>query len=315
MSKYTTELRYICETYAGLTESAGLNDVDSIIAAARPKLFNFDYPIFDPAYRETLETKIIEHYYTQELGFETVGRWKLALRATMREIMPTYNALYKDGLTVINPFLPIDIEDTYTKTGESTSENDSQTNDSRNRTGSREDRHAGSNSGSVHDEGTTSGSHNSEDVTEGSITKQSALKNTRWDKFSEAPQGSVSNLESDSYLTNARKITDDGTGSHEATTNDSDVTRTATDTGETENLRTISGTDSSTDTGTSADKETGTSQTSDTGSTHTTEEYILKRVGRNGADVLDILQRLRESFVDIDQMIIADLQPLFMGLW
>ena len=30
MSKYTTEVRFICETASGLTESAGLNDVESL---------------------------------------------------------------------------------------------------------------------------------------------------------------------------------------------------------------------------------------------------------------------------------------------
>ena len=31
MSKYTTELRYICETSASLTESKGYNDIQDIL--------------------------------------------------------------------------------------------------------------------------------------------------------------------------------------------------------------------------------------------------------------------------------------------
>ena len=31
MSMYTTELRYICESYAGLTESAGYNNIENVI--------------------------------------------------------------------------------------------------------------------------------------------------------------------------------------------------------------------------------------------------------------------------------------------
>ena len=39
MSKYTTELRFICESLAGLTESKGYDDVNNIIEAAAPKIF------------------------------------------------------------------------------------------------------------------------------------------------------------------------------------------------------------------------------------------------------------------------------------
>ena len=35
MSKYTTEVRYICEHYAGLNESTGFEDVDEIVETIR----------------------------------------------------------------------------------------------------------------------------------------------------------------------------------------------------------------------------------------------------------------------------------------
>ena len=31
MAKYTTEVRYICESYAGLTESVGYDSIDDVI--------------------------------------------------------------------------------------------------------------------------------------------------------------------------------------------------------------------------------------------------------------------------------------------
>ena len=77
MSDYTTQLRFICESYAGRTEEGSeAHDVDSIIALARPQLFDFAYPIFDEAYKPELETKIMNHFYTQEIGQETVGLFK-----------------------------------------------------------------------------------------------------------------------------------------------------------------------------------------------------------------------------------------------
>ena len=45
MSKYTTELRFICETEAGLSESVGYNGVAEVISKSRPKVFSFDYYI------------------------------------------------------------------------------------------------------------------------------------------------------------------------------------------------------------------------------------------------------------------------------
>ena len=103
MSKYTTELRYICETYAGLDESVGYNSIEEIIAKSRTKIFDFDYPIFDESYREVLETKIIRHFYTREIGFETVGLWKLKLNTKMNEIMVYYNQLYLSEQIKFNP--------------------------------------------------------------------------------------------------------------------------------------------------------------------------------------------------------------------
>ena len=84
MSKYTTEVRYICEHEAGLTESVGYNDIDRVLALSVGKIFDFDYPIFDEAYRNVLNIKILRHFYTREIGFETVGLWKHYLRTKMK---------------------------------------------------------------------------------------------------------------------------------------------------------------------------------------------------------------------------------------
>ena len=62
MSKYTTELRFICEQLTGRTESSGFNSVDDIIMAAAPLIFSFDFPIFDSAYKQELTEKIIRHF-------------------------------------------------------------------------------------------------------------------------------------------------------------------------------------------------------------------------------------------------------------
>lgn len=165
MSMYTTELRYICESYAGLTESAGYNNIENVIKKALPKIFDFDFPIFDEDYRTVIETKIIKHYYTREISEETVGLWKLRLNTKMNEIMPYYNQLYKAWSVDFNPLYDTDITTEHTLDNESTQ--------------------------------TTTG------------------KST--DKFSDTPQGSLQNIENNTYLSNATIVDSNASGTSNST--------------------------------------------------------------------------------------------------
>ena len=105
MAKYTTEVRSICENYANLKESKGYNSIQSILNNSWDKVFDFDFPIFDENYREPLCKKILKHFYTKEIGEETVGLWKLRLDDRMNEIMPYYNKLYESELISIEPLI------------------------------------------------------------------------------------------------------------------------------------------------------------------------------------------------------------------
>lgn len=109
MSKYTTEVRFLCESLTGNTESKGFNDVDEIITQAAPIIFSFDFPIYDESYRLILEKKILRHYYTREICEETYGLWKLRLEDRLNVIMPYYNQLYRSALLAFNPFYDVDL--------------------------------------------------------------------------------------------------------------------------------------------------------------------------------------------------------------
>lgn len=63
-------------------------------------LFDFDYPFYseDLELKESFEDRFIEHYYFHEIGFETVARFKHALRSKLRDVMPYYAQLYKSEL-------------------------------------------------------------------------------------------------------------------------------------------------------------------------------------------------------------------------
>lgn len=70
------------------------------------------YPIFDDAYREQLNNKIIEHFWFREIGQETPQLFKMLLNRTMNEIMPYYNELYKSTLLDYNPLANVDVATT-----------------------------------------------------------------------------------------------------------------------------------------------------------------------------------------------------------
>lgn len=179
MSKYTTEVRYICESKAGLSSSVGANIVDTIIENSRTKIFNFNYPIFDETYRPILEKKILKHYYTREIGLETVGLWQLKLNTVMNEIMPYYNKLYKSELIEFNPLYDTDLKTV--RTVEENTTKDS-TKDSTNVTDN-------NNSVTINNDNTKHGE------SESTINQKNL--------YSDTPQNGITDVESGNYLTNA----------------------------------------------------------------------------------------------------------------
>lgn len=97
MAKYTTELISIIRQFSG-DEDLPIRDQIRISA---PKIFNFDYPIWEESHRQVLNEKILKHYIRHEIAQETFGLWNLFLDTTMNEIMPYYNELY---LTTLEKF-------------------------------------------------------------------------------------------------------------------------------------------------------------------------------------------------------------------
>ena len=79
-----------------------------------------NYPIFDETYRDTLNNKIINHYYFHEIGFETPDRFNHYLGTTMSEIMPYYNQLYESAKLEIEPLVTDNFTETTTRTGDET---------------------------------------------------------------------------------------------------------------------------------------------------------------------------------------------------
>lgn len=111
MSKYTTQLRYICEEKAGLLESTG--DYNKVISESWYKIIKPETVLFDPNYAAVLFPKIIKHYYFDEIAHETVAHFIFRLNTKLDEILPYYNQLYKSALIEFDPLGDTD----YTITG------------------------------------------------------------------------------------------------------------------------------------------------------------------------------------------------------
>ena len=244
MAKYTTELRHICEHLAGLDESEGYNSIATIIEQARPKVFKFNYPIFDEEYRSVLETKILKHYYTREISGESFGIWQLWLDTRLNEIMPYYNKLYLSELIEFNPMYDVDL----TTTRDIAKDSDK----------------SGNTSSNVDEESQYT----------------TADKNDHWDMYQDTPSGGLNGVRQENYLTNARHVTDDTTGSTGGTTGSTDSTGTYSET------------------------------------INDTEDYLEKIVGKTGGkSYSQMLNEFRDTFLNIDTMIINDLSDLFFNLW
>lgn len=331
MSKYTTEVRYICESLAGLRESKGFNDVDEILNIATPQVFNFDFPIFDENYRFALEKKILRHYYTREIGMETYGAWKLKLQDKLCMIMPYYNELYKSATLEFNPFYDVDLTTDHSKETDGTSNTTSKNvrDNIDNTAGKYSDNtinhfneEGASNS---NDSGTSSTSDDgSESHTD---TRSGTNSNTRWDLYSDTPQGGIQgianaedpSLANNGYLTNARKITDSGADS-DTNTGSSSYSKDISNEHEREIANTASkeGTSVSTKNGTTNADRTQkiTDDGKMTGVINNVESYLEHVKGKRGAVTYSkMLKEYRETFLNIDKLVIDELSDLFFGLW
>lgn len=76
------------------------------------------YPIWDEKDRAGLEKKIIDHYYTRQIGFETFGRFKREVNVRMREIMPYYVKIHATTKYEYNPIENYSMEEEFTEDGE-----------------------------------------------------------------------------------------------------------------------------------------------------------------------------------------------------
>ena len=181
MSKYTTELRYICESKAGLTESS--TDYETVINQSYAQIIHPNVHLYDQTYEPVLYKKIIKHYYFDEIAHETVGRFIMRLNLKLEEILPYYNKLYESALLEFNPFYDVD----YTR------------------------------SGTKSDDGTNSATRTDNLNQQRTDNLQNSAQSESMDLYSDTPEGELTGVNDAAYLTNARKINSSASGSNTGT--------------------------------------------------------------------------------------------------
>lgn len=309
LSKYTTEVRYICEQKAGLKASEGAGSVDSIIARSWNQIFTTNCTFFDETYRQILCSKIIKHYYLREISAETVGIWLLWMNTKLEEIMPYYNKLYESALLEFDPFKDVDYTKEHEGAFDGTKDVDGTTTDRLSKSGS---------STTVIDSDIERESEYEDNGTIGdardiSVDSEAHSTGSKSDRYSDTPQGTINNTDvtGDAYLTNVRLIGDQTDGTSSDTTYDNNL-----------QTRDLDGTSNSTESKDETDNTTYSETNTNNGTSATnevvsnTDSYVDHVFGKMSTmPYSDLLQKFRETIINIDLLVIEEFDELFLRLW
>lgn len=312
MAKYTAMIKEFCDQFQDGTKKSS-----ELIELARTELFDFDYPIFDEAYKNVFETHFIRNFYMREIGFETFGLFKFHLETWMIINMPYFNKLFESELIEFDPLINSKVDQTYTKKTDTV--RDSQRNDENN---SSLDRKTTS-------DNTKTGTNT--DHLDSSTDKTSTGKstNTNSQEMNQSDDDFTRDIEADTPDSRLELTTNDGEGVleyaskiKEQNTNNAS-NQTTTGTSDTENS--LNDTESSTQSGThtmnQSDNTIGTesntfndnkiSTTNDT--INTMDDYIQHRTGKIGIQTYSkMLNEFRSTFLRIETKIFDEMNELFM---
>lgn len=118
MAKYTMEIRELISTF-GETEVKSwfeqyeLSDYltpDEIAVINERGVWS----------KEKLTERIIDHYYTREIGSDAIGQWMLFVKDKMHEVMETYAPLIYSSAIKFDPLVNVDYTEKYEGENDST---------------------------------------------------------------------------------------------------------------------------------------------------------------------------------------------------
>lgn len=116
MASYTIELRNVCELYSREEVESWFKDYkleDYLLPEQLEQMQK--YNIWS---KDRLATKIVNHYWMREIGFETPALFSLAVKNTMEEIMQEKLPLIYTMFLNYDPLINVDYTETFKRTAE-----------------------------------------------------------------------------------------------------------------------------------------------------------------------------------------------------
>ncbi len=335
MSKYTTEIRFICESAIPLDKQGDGTNVEDAIESGRNVLFNFDYDLFSDEYKPVIESKFLRHNYVREIGFETVGLFKLRLRDEWLMKLPYYNKLWESALLEFDPFLDVDYQTQHVGSGNIKRDDTTDTTNSgthgetgsntNTATGNRSENESTSVDASKNSNEQGSGWNNRNNTQVTNAENSNIRNEDLLQKYSDTPQGGLDGVIETDWLTNAtqneNEIRDNGTENRIATENGSDNAGSNVDRTESSstsgvgnsNIITI---DSSYGTAIRDIMTNNTGRIVLDGETVSSDTYLRRVWGKyNSRSYSKALLEFRETFLNIDEMFINEFKKLFMLIY
>lgn len=303
MAHYTTLVRTICEQAAGCDEPASFDQIDDILTKSWRSIFTTSASFDESVSKEDVCKAILKHYYMSEIGAETAGLWKLWMNTRLEELLPYYNPLWHSAALSFEPFLDVDY--TETTTGQSDARLTVTEKDTSNTIATGEDNT--DTTGSTSDNATTAGSGTQSINVSGTDTTDST--GTSYDLFSDTPQGALSGVDTETYLTDARKKTDateSTVATSSAQTTQSKDTGTQTSESKSMSATTVKHSDMS---------DFTKNRSSDSADVKATEGTRSVKGKMGTASYSDLLLNYRKTIINITEQLINDFHDLFMWVF
>lgn len=223
MARYTLNLSEICEQLTGLNfnnlTGNAFDRIDNIAGSAIPLIFSDRYTLLDDGDDRTdLLRMILEHYWEYEVCTYTPSDFVLRINRKLNEIAPYYNKRYES--TKLD--FPI-FEDTKYTTDGTDSDTDTTGKDTTGKTtnsgtdtditghtgtvGNESKENGTTKIANLHKDTTTAESTLSEETDTDDVRADLVAKDINWQYDNTTPQGSISGITDNDYLTSYGKTT------------------------------------------------------------------------------------------------------------
>ena len=133
MAKYTIELRKVCDYYGRETVENWFKDYE--ISNYLTSIQVEQITKFNVWSKDRLATKIVDHYFMREIGFETPALFKHYAKVKMQEIMERQLPKIYSNFLEYDPLSNVDFTEEYTREIIGTGKNEGNSNSSNNASG------------------------------------------------------------------------------------------------------------------------------------------------------------------------------------